>query len=76
MLVGRKSLFTGAKSEMEIDVTEKQITLWMEGELIQNVMPNLTPTEREFLISGMSIAEQEAVFAQSDVGPNFNQGLI
>ena len=70
MLVGRKSMFTGVKSEMEIDVSEKQITLWMEGELIQNVMPNLTQTEREFLISGMSIAEQEVMFAQSDVGPN------
>jgi len=26
-------------------------------------MPNLTQTEREFLISGMSIAEQEVMFA-------------
>ena len=76
MLVGKKSQLSGKSHEMEIDVSEKQITLWMEGELIQNVMPNLTPAEREFLISGMSIAEQEAVFAQSDVGPNFNQGLI
>jgi hypothetical protein len=63
MLVGKKSQLSGKSHEMEIDVSEKQITLWMEGELIQNVMPNLTPTEREFLISGMSIAEQEAVFA-------------
>ena len=63
MLVGKKSQLSGKSHEMEIDVSEKQITLWMEGELIQNVMPNLTPAEREFLISGMSIAEQEAVFA-------------
>jgi hypothetical protein len=63
MLIGKKSMITGIKSEMDLNVTEKQITLWMEGELIQNVMPNLTPAEREVLISGMSIAEQEAVFA-------------
>jgi|TARA_R110000822_G_scaffold20933_2_gene66674 hypothetical protein len=62
MLIGRGSILTGSTSEMEIDVTEKQITLWMEGELIQNVMPNLTPVEREFLISGMSKAEQEKIF--------------
>tara|TARA_R100001369_G_scaffold4012_1_gene12039 strand:- start:905 stop:1126 length:222 start_codon:yes stop_codon:yes gene_type:complete len=62
MLIGRGSIVTGSTSEMEIDVTEKQITLWMEGELIQNVMPNLTPVEREFLISGMSEAEQEKIF--------------
>ena len=63
MLVGRKSLFTGAKSEMEIDVTEKQITLWMEGELIQNVMPNLSPDEREFLMTGITPAEWDEAFA-------------
>jgi len=62
MLIGRGSILTGSTSQMEIDVTEKQITLWMEGELIQNVMPNLTPVEREFLISGMSKAEQEKIF--------------
>jgi|TARA_R110000824_G_scaffold93929_1_gene227040 hypothetical protein len=62
MLIGRGSILTGSTSEMEIDVTEKQITLWMEGELIQNVMPNLTSVEREFLISGMSKAEQEKIF--------------
>jgi hypothetical protein len=34
----------------------------MEGELIQNVMPHLTSSEREFLISGMSLDEQAGVF--------------
>ena len=75
MLVGRKSLFTGAKSEMEIDVTEKQITLWMEGELIQNAMPQLSADEREFLMTGITPAEWDEAFAQSDVGPNYN-GVI
>ena len=34
----------------------------MEGELIQNVMPHLTPSEREFLMTGMSLEEQAGVF--------------
>ena len=72
MLVGRKSIITGVKSEMEIDVSEKQITLWMEGELIQNVMPNLSPDEREFLMTGITPAEWNEMVAQSDVGPNYN----
>ena len=63
MLVGRKSMFTGVKSEMEIDVSEKQITLWMEGELIQNVMPNLSPNEREFLMTGITPAEWNEMVA-------------
>jgi len=62
MLVGRKSIITGVKSEMDLDVSEKQITLWMEGELIQNVMPHLNPSEREFLMTGMSLEEQAGIF--------------
>ena len=46
MLIGRGSILTGSTSQMEI----------------QNVMANLTPVEREFLISGMSKAEQEKIF--------------
>jgi hypothetical protein len=62
MLIGKKSMITGIKSEMDLNVSEKQITLWMEGALIQNVMPHLTPSEREFLMTGMSLEEQAGVF--------------
>ena len=75
MLVGRKSPFSGKSHEMEIDVSEKQITLWMEGALIQDVMPNLTPDEREFIMTGITPAEWDEAFAQSNVGPNYN-GVI
>ena len=47
---------------MDLDVSEKQITLWMEGELIQNVMPHLSAGEREFLMTGMSLEEQAGIF--------------
>ena len=72
MLVGKKSQLSGKSHEMEIDVSEKQITLWMEGALIQDVMPNLSPDEREFLMTGITPAEWNEAFAQSDVGPNNN----
>ena len=62
MLIGKKSMITGVKSEMDLNVSEKQITLWMEGALIQNVMPHLTPSEREFLMTGMSLEEQAGIF--------------
>jgi len=55
-------MITGIKSEMDLNVSEKQITLWMEGALIQNVMPHLTPSERQFLMTGMSLEEQAGVF--------------
>ena len=75
MLVGKKSQLSGKSHEMEINVSEKQITLWMEGGLIQEVMPNLSPDEREFLMTGITPAEWNEAFAQSDVGPNYN-GVI
>ena len=75
MLVGKKSQLSGKSHEMEIDVSEKQITLWMEGALIQDVMPDLSPDEREFLMTGITPAEWNEAFAQSDVGPNYN-GVI
>ena len=62
MLIGKKSMITGIKSEMDLNVSEKQITLWMEGALIQNVMPHLSAGEREFLMTGMSLEEQAGVF--------------
>ena len=48
---------------MEIDVSDKQIALWMEGGLIQEVMPNLSPDEREFLMTGITPAEWNEMFA-------------
>ena len=63
MLVGKKSQLSGKSHEMDIDVSEKQITLWMEGALIQDVMPNLTPDEREFIMTGITPAEWDEAFA-------------
>ena len=75
MLIAKTSSLTSRTHEMEIDVSDKQIALWMEGGLIQEVMPNLSPDEREFLMTGITPAEWDEAFAQSDVGPNYN-GVI
>ena len=76
MLIGACSQLSGKTHSMEIDVSEKQIALWREGALIQDVMPSLSADEREFLMTGITPDEWNEMFAQSDVGPNFNQGLI
>jgi hypothetical protein len=43
---------------MKLDVTMHEYLLWREGTLIQEAMPNLSVVEREFLVTGMSEAEQ------------------
>ncbi len=37
--------------KFEVPVTDEQIVRWKAGELIQRVMPELTPDQRELLIS-------------------------
>jgi hypothetical protein len=46
----------------EVDVNETAYDNWQSGELIQNAMPDLTPTEREQLISHLCPACQVKIF--------------
>ena len=43
--------FCGEVHTVEVDLA--QYKAWQNGELIQNAMPDLTPTEREQLIYGV-----------------------
>tara|TARA_E500000178_G_scaffold349042_1_gene405257 strand:- start:65 stop:262 length:198 start_codon:yes stop_codon:yes gene_type:complete len=46
----------------EIDVTQSQLDRWKAGELIQNVMPHLSPDDREFLMTGLTPEDWEEMF--------------
>ena len=48
----------------DVAVNEIAYDNWMGGELIQNAMPNLTPTEREQLISHLCPSCQKKVFGE------------
>ena len=54
MLIIHKCPLTGVQNKREIDVTEGQLKLWHEGALIQIAMPHLTPSEREFIKTGLT----------------------
>ena len=43
---------------------QEQLDRWRGGELIQRVMPHLTPEEREFLISGSSSEEWDEMWEE------------
>jgi len=51
---------------MEIDVSDAQIEHWQNGALIQHAMPQLTPDEREFLMTGITKEEWDATFSDED----------
>ncbi len=52
---------------MDLPVTPEQLEAWRQGVLIQHVMPQLSAAEREFLISGVTPEEWEALFGDDDL---------
>lgn len=49
-----------------IDATLEQYYDWCAGRLIQDAMPQLSPYEREFLISGYCFECQDHIFAEEE----------
>ena len=63
MLIKRKSPLTGKTNEMDINVTEEELEAWFShGVLIQVAMPDLTIEEREFIKSGHTQEDWDAMF--------------
>lgn len=52
MIIQRKSVISGIVRQRDLDVTAEQIARWQGGELIQNVFPHLSVSDREFIVTG------------------------
>jgi len=65
MLITRGSLLTQQKRVKEIDIKPEQLRAWKNGMLIQNAMPHLNPSDREFIISGSTDKEWDAAFEEA-----------
>lgn len=63
MNITRTSRLTGKTCVMDLNVTQAQLDAWVDGMLIQDAMPQLTPEHREFLMTGITPAEWDSVFA-------------
>ena len=57
MIIHRRSLISGKTNTMDLPITEKQIETWQNGGLIQDVFPELTLDEREFIKTGITSDE-------------------
>ncbi len=62
MKIKRKSPHTGEMNVRDIDVTEEEYLAWESGTLIQNAMPRATADDREFILSGYTPEDWEALF--------------
>jgi hypothetical protein len=59
MKVRSISVISGIERTLDIDVTIEQLFEWQKGKVSQLAMPNLTPSEREFLKTGIVDEEWE-----------------
>ena len=66
MIVTRKSPFSGKVHSMELDITQAQIAAYESGIVIQRAFPNLTPSEREFIMTGITPEEWEETFGAEE----------
>jgi len=57
-----ENVLSGEENTLAIPISYDQLRRWRNGEFVQNVMPELHPELREFLISGLLPGEFDAVF--------------
>ncbi len=63
MEIARKSQYSGEWNVMELDITQEQLDAYEDGEgRIQDIFPNLSPDEREFLMTGITPEEWKQIF--------------
>jgi hypothetical protein len=70
MNVTKRSILSGVETTLNIDITPEQLlrieNRMRTSELIQNIVPNLSLSDREFLISGITDADWDKMFVEID----------
>jgi hypothetical protein len=70
MNITKISSLTGIEHTLNINITEDELlrveNRYNSKELIQNIVPNLTMDEREFLMTGITNEEWIRVFGEID----------
>lgn len=61
MLITRKSPVSGNVNTREINVTQEQLDAWAGGMLIQQAMPNISADDCEFIKTGITPEEWDAL---------------
>jgi hypothetical protein len=64
MKIEKRSPFSGDVNTMLLLIDPADYAKWAQGALIQNAMPYLTNSEREFLITGITPDEWAEAFSE------------
>ena len=63
MEITRTSIYSGITRSRLLDITEEQIEAYRNGALIQNAFPDLSDTDREFYLTGITRNEWIEMFS-------------
>lgn len=69
MLITRTSPLTGKQNTLDLPVTQEQLQElngWNRTRLIQDILPDLTPAQREFVKTGYTQEDWDAMFLRAD----------
>lgn len=66
MNITRQSQVSGITRTIDLDVTQEQLDSYKAGALAQNAFPNLSRSDREFIITGITSDEWDEMFADED----------
>jgi len=66
--VTKKSIISGRTNTMELDISQEQLDRWesVDKQLVQVAFPNLSSSEREFLMTGITPTEWNDTFGDGD----------
>ena len=65
--ITKTSIFTGKDNTMELPISLERLARWQHGEgLIQDVFPELTRDQREFIMTGATQEEWDEMFGGED----------
>jgi len=63
MLVTRRSSYSNITRMWHMDVTQEQLNAYFDGKgLVQEIFPQLTTEEREFIMTGITPEEWDELF--------------
>lgn len=67
MLIKRKSYISGIERTRDIPVNPEDLAAWSAGHgSIQDIMPYLNDSDREFILSGITDEEWDEAFADEE----------
>jgi len=64
MIIKRQSRMSGKWHECEMPITDTQAEDYLSGALIQDAFPNLSDSQREFILTGITPTEWAKTFGK------------